>query len=376
MKDVYIARSGAITALGPDLDSLYKGLLDKQTGIAKVARFSTADYLSPYAALIPDLDYRHHDSLIFELADRLVAQISGIDKDTLLMTASTKSAIDLLERQPEKKGLHQAVSPGCLPIYLAEKLGIKTGGININAACASGSIAVAKGAFLIGMGHADAVLICCLDIITTFVFSGFSALQAMSPMPAAPFDRNRQGLTLGEGGAWILLMSKDKARSAGILPAAKICGWGIANDASHVTAPARDARGLKRAILNACRQAGMAPHDISAMNAHGTATVYNDAMEMTAVNALFAHEHLVVNGIKGAIGHTLGAAGGIEVALCTKMLQTRIMPGTVGFAHPDDGTKDCVSADRKTLSGSTILTTNSGFGGINAALILGDADEA
>lgn len=370
MNKVYITRANAITSMGPDLDALYTGLLANKSGIRKALRFDTTPFVSPYAALIDTLESHEKASLIFELADRLIAQLPPIDKDCHLITASTKAGIDLLE----KKNLMGSTISGkvftsSLPDYIAQKLGLNTRGFNINSACASSTIAIAKGASLIKLGHADCVLICCMDVITQFTFSGFSALRAMSPEPALPFDKNRQGLTLGEGAAAILLMGEKKMKSLNIPPLAEICSFGIANDAAHVTAPARDGRGLKLAIKNACAMADVPLDKISAFNTHGTGTVYNDLMEITVINALFS-KNTRANSIKGAIGHTLGAGGGIEMALCVKMLETLLMPGTAGLKNLEKGAENYFSPDPQKISGDYILTTNSGFGGTNAAIIL------
>ncbi|MFH2057517.1 MAG: beta-ketoacyl synthase N-terminal-like domain-containing protein [Pseudomonadota bacterium] len=370
MNKVYITQAKAITSMGPDLDTLYEGLLENKTGIGKVKRFETNTYISPYAALIEDLKNTNNQSLIFDLSDKLLAQLSGIDKDCLLITASTKAGIDLLTKSPADLKISSTVLPSSLPGYISNKMGLKNKGFNINCACASSTIAIAKGASLIMMGHADSVLICCMDIVTQFVYSGFSALGAMSPFPAAPFDKNRQGLTLGEGAAAIVLMSEQKMESLNIAPLAQICSWGIASDAAHVTAPAKDGRGLKLAIKNACTQARVSLDDISAFNTHGTGTVYNDSMEIHVIKSLFSKKNIIANSIKGAIGHTLGAAGGIEVALCIKMLEKRLMPGTAGFINPQKDAKNIIRSDPQKFMGDYILTTNSGFGGINAAIVM------
>ncbi|MBU4318761.1 MAG: beta-ketoacyl-[acyl-carrier-protein] synthase family protein [Proteobacteria bacterium] len=370
MNGVYITQVKAITALGPDLDALYEGLLKNRTGIREVTRFDTKNYISPYAALIGELDPKNSSSLIFELSDRLMDQLTGIDSDCFLITASTKAAIDLIERNNTGTQIGSEVLPSSLPGYIANQLGLKDQGINISAACASSTIALAKAASLITQGHAEAVLVCCMDIISEFVFAGFSALQAMSPFPATPFDKKRQGLTLGEGAAALVLMSEQKINSMSIRPLARICGWGIANDATHITAPARDGRGLKLAINHACKQAAIAPEEICAISAHGTGTVYNDLMEIQAINSIFSENPVIVNSIKGAIGHTLGAAGGIEAALCVKILENKMMPGTVGFNEPEEGAENLIASEPKRVQGDYILTTNSGFGGINAAIII------
>ena len=144
----------------------------------------------------------------------------------------------------------------------------------------------------------------------------------------------------------------------------------MANDAFHVTAPASDGRGLLAAVKQALKRAGLEPEAISAVCAHGTGTVYNDHMELTAFDQLFGDRRLPVYAIKGAIGHTLGAAGGIEVALGLKSLSEGLAPPTVGFSKGEDNMVERVSSQPAVIPGNHLLSTNSGFGGINAALIL------
>ncbi|WP_299979715.1 beta-ketoacyl-[acyl-carrier-protein] synthase family protein [Desulfobacula sp.] len=371
MNPVYITDAFAITSMGPDLESLYNGLMDQKSGISKITRFNTSCYTSPFAGVIRGLDHTKKASLIFQLSDMLIKQLGTIESDTFLISASTKAGIDLLEENITKSEMvSKDLFLSSLTEYIALKMGLNNKGININSACASSTIAVAKGASLIHMGVVDSVLICCMDTVTQFVFSGFSALGAMSDEPARPFDKNRKGLALGEGAAAIMLMSEKKARACGKAPLGRITGWGIANDATHLTAPAKNGDGLKLAIQKACKKAGIFPHDIHAINTHGTGTKHNDSMEINVIQSMFNPDQVIANSIKGAIGHTLGAAGGIEIALCVKMLQEEMMPGTFGFLDPEKGAEKIISRDARPLTGDCILTTNSGFGGINAAIIL------
>jgi 3-oxoacyl-[acyl-carrier-protein] synthase II len=254
--------------------------------------------------------------------------------------------------------------------WLASRLGLSDPGVNVNSACASSTMAVARAAAMIGSGRADAVIVVCVDLVSEFVFSGFSSLQALDPAGCRPFDRNRNGLSLGEGGAALLMMSAEKARREGVRGIGSVVGWGAANDAAHVTAPARDGRGLIQSVRLALGKASIGPDDIAAINAHGTGTVYNDEMEVTAFEAVFGSRRIPLNSIKGAIGHTLGAAGGIEVAVGVRSLADGTLPPTAGFAEPMELRGFPVSPFPQPIDGAYLLSTNSGFGGINAALVL------
>ncbi len=215
------------------------------------------------------------------------------------------------------------------------------------------------------------MLVCCVDLVTEFIFSGFSALKALSPIPCQPFDRNRQGLSVGEGAAALLLMSEERAKREHRRPLGTIQGWGMANDASHITAPAKSGCGLVQAISQALRMAQKQPEEITAINAHGTGTIYNDLMELTAFRQIFGERKIPIYSVKGAVGHCLGAAGGIEAALGLETLSAQLVPPTAGLVTPMEEAIGQVSSEPVTISGDTLLTTNSGFGGINAALVLG-----
>ena len=150
-----------------------------------------------------------------------------------------------------------------------------------------------------------------------------------------------------------------------------LCHGGIANDATHITAPAKSGRGLVQAVDQALRSAKKKPEEITAISAHGTGTVYNDLMELNAFRQVFGERKVPMYSIKGAIGHTLGAAGIIEVILGLKALSSQIIPPTIGFSNPEKGAEGQVSSEPQPISGDYLLTTNSGFGGVNAALVLG-----
>jgi 3-oxoacyl-[acyl-carrier-protein] synthase II len=337
-----------------------------------VGRFATDAYSSGKAACIKDLDTASNRSMVYELLDRLFSTMGPVPSDCFLITASTKSGIDSLEKT--SRGIPADIRD-CLQShvagYISHRFALKGDVLNISAACASSTIALAKGASLIESGRADAVLICCFDIITEFVFSGFCALQAMSPVPCMPFDRNRKGMNIGEGAAALLLMSDERAGREKRSPLGDLLGWSVSNDAFHITAPAIDGCGLIQAIEKALQKSRLPEEAISAICAHGTGTIYNDLMELAAFKKVFGGKKTPVFSVKGAIGHTMGAAGGIEAALCLKSLATGIIPPTTGFTVPEKGAEGLVSHKPGNIDDGYMLSTNSGFGGVNAAIIMG-----
>lgn len=372
MKAVCLVDGALATAFGPGLEPLWEGLMAGRSAIAPVTRFPVENYTTRLAACADLGPAGPAGSLLPHLLEQVLAGLGPVPADARLFTASTKVGIDALEhlRRGDAADPVQLL-PESLQGTIANRYGLQDRGLNINAACASSTLALARGAALIASGAAEAVLVVCLDLVSEFVFSGFSALQALSPSGARPFDRQRNGLNLGEGGAALLLMEAGRARREGRAPLATLLGWGAANDAHHVTAPARDGCGLVQATRQALQRAALPAAAIAAVSAHGTATIYNDAMELTAFRTVFGERLLPVHSAKGAIGHTLGAAGGIEVLLGARILAEQTVPPTVGCSEPEDAAIGQVSAAAQPCAGDYLLSTNSGFGGINVALVLG-----
>lgn len=376
LKSVHITDCALVTGLGAGVEQVWSELLAGKTAIRPVEHFCTTNYVSQVAALVPGLTATAGTSRLYPLLEQLLDQLGDVPGEARLITATTKGAIDLLEdhyrhdRQWGQLGNAEAVVPGAMTRWIAEKLNLADGGMNINAACASSTLAIARGAALIASDSVEVVVVCCADLVSEFVFSGFSALQALSAQASRPFDRDRSGLTLGEGAAAVVLMSDTAAKRYGRSKLAEVCGWGAANDANHITAPARDGCGLIQTVHQALRKAQLAPDDVAAISAHGTGTVYNDMMELTAFSAVFGEHNVPLSSIKGALGHTLGAAGGIEIVLGIASLNDQLVPPTCGLVHPEPLAQGQVSTIAQPFNGDILLSTNSGFGGVNAALVL------
>jgi 3-oxoacyl-[acyl-carrier-protein] synthase II len=182
----------------------------------------------------------------------------------------------------------------------------------------------------------------------------------------------RRGLVLGEGAAVVVVESADHARRRGARVLARVTGTGAAADATHMTAPDRQGRGAARAMAAALADAVRAPSAIGFVSAHGTGTVYNDAMEAVAIGSVFGPGTVPVNSIKGAIGHTLGAAGALEVVMCLEVVRTGRAPATAGLEtlDPACAVLDVVRGTPRRVDARAVLTTSSGFAGANAALVL------
>jgi 3-oxoacyl-[acyl-carrier-protein] synthase II len=216
-------------------------------------------------------------------------------------------------------------------------------------------------------GSCDAVLAGGVDAVSELVYAGFSSLRALAPDgPPRPFDAARSGLGIGEGAALLLL---ERQAPGGAL---QVAGRGLSSDANHLTGPDPTGDGVVRAARAALATAGLTSADLDGISAHGTATVYNDLMEGQAFATLLGERaaEVPVGSIKGAIGHTMAAAGAIEAVLCTLILARQGIPPTTGLEQQDPDIRIKVVGARG-LSGRfrTLLSTSSGFGGVNAALI-------
>ena len=369
---VVLTNVGAVTAYGPGLNRLWDGLLDGRSALAATDAFDGRPFLTRWAGLVPGLDPGRGSRVAALLAALEADMRSCAPADAALVLATTVGEIDLLERAVLGGAGNAAASvPEQLLEHVRTAIGVSGPASVVSAACASSTVALARAATAISAGDSDAVLVVGGDAVTEFVFSGFSALMALSPTPARPFDRDRDGLSLGEGAAYALLMSPDRARRERRPALAALTGWGCAGDANHMTGPSRDGVGLALAIKSALQRAGIRPDQVGAVNAHGTGTVYNDAMEMKAFRHIFGGRCLPVHSIKGGTGHTLGAAGLLEVLVATRSLATGLVPPTPGLARPAPDAAGWVSPQAVPAAGlDCILSTNSGFGGVNAALLL------
>jgi 3-oxoacyl-(acyl-carrier-protein) synthase len=233
-------------------------------------------------------------------------------------------------------------------------------------ACASGTAALGIAASWIRRGYCDAAIAGGAEALAHLVYAGFSALRAIDPDTPRPFDARRAGMGLGEGAALLLL---QRGAHPG---AAHLAGWGLSADAAHLTAPDPSGAGLARAIAAAFADGGVDPTDVDVISAHGTGTVFNDAMEARAFALAFGDraKTIPVGAIKGAVGHTLAAAGALEAVCCAQILAQHAVPPTVGLEHKDPTIDlDVVHGEARGVACRYALSTSAGFGGINAALL-------
>jgi 3-oxoacyl-(acyl-carrier-protein) synthase len=359
------------------VDALRSALRANASGLRACARFDAPRFQSNIvgAAL-----QNETDNPACQLATTALREARGQARDILaeipaerigLVLSTTKANIEALECLAEHRPCSDVARRHLQGNLLAADLAAAHGANGpiqcVSVACVSGLVAIQQGAKLIQRGAADAVLVVGVDHLSAFVVAGFTTLKAIDPNGCRPFDRDRCGLSAGEAGAAIVLVRGDLVPR----PAITIRGWGSSNDANHMTGPSRDGAGLARAIRAALNSAGLRPEEIDYANAHGTGTPYNDAMESVALGSVFGEACPPLSALKGMLGHTLGAAGVVETIACVLAMQEHLLPGTPRLRTPAEGApSSLVREPRSAARLNHVLKLNTGFGGVNGALIL------
>jgi len=272
--------------------------------------------------------------------------------------------------------------PRMMPNALAGEISIAFGfrgpSFGVVSACASAAHAIGLGADLVRSGAADSVLAGGAEaVMLRITFAGFARIGAVSTRNDAPerasrpFDLDRDGFVLGEGGGFLVLESDEHAAARGAHVYAELTGFGMSADACHITAPPEDGGGMRRAMKQAMEQAGIAPGEVDYLNAHGTSTPLNDRAETRAIRGAFgpAADRVRISSTKSQIGHLLGAAGGVEAIATLLSIEHGHIPATLNYETPDPGcdldyTPEPVSAPIHVAASNSF-----GFGGQNATLI-------
>ncbi|OLC06489.1 MAG: beta-ketoacyl-[acyl-carrier-protein] synthase II [Gemmatimonadetes bacterium 13_1_40CM_4_69_8] len=404
---VVITGVGAVTPIGTAADGLWRGLQARRSAVQTLTRFDPSPFRSHIAAEIPD--FRPQDHLDAKRAKRLdrfsqlavtSARLALTDAELAAgredpdrigaMMGSALGGVAFAEQQVPKflaegpRGLDAslalAVFPGAASCNIAIEFGF-TGPNATNAmSCASGTIAVGEAFHVVRDGRADVMLAGGAEApLAPLTFAAFSNIRAMStrnddPGTASrPFDAGRDGFVMGEGAAVLVLEERERAVARGAKVYAEIVGHAYNNDAYHMTAPRPDGRQAARAMRLALEDAGVAPHEVGYVNAHGSSTPLNDSTETAALKQVFG-EHayrLAVSGTKGYYGHALGASGAIEAAICALALARGWLPPTINLQQPDPACDlDCLPREGRPARPEVVVTNSFGFGGINATLVL------
>ena len=404
---VVVTGVGAVTPIGITGRVLWDGVRAERSAVRSLTRFDPSIFRSHNAAEVNDfiptdhleskrakrLDRFGHFSVV---AAKQALEDAGIDlatedRDRIgSMMGSALGGVAFAEDQFRgflSQGL-RAVEPmlaltvfgGASSCNIAIEFGVRGPNSTNAMSCASGTIAVGDAFRQIRDGYADVMISGGAEApLSPLCYGAFSLIRAMStrnddPVSASrPFDRDRDGFVMGEGSAVLILEERDRAVARGAQIYAEILGYGLTNDAHHMTAPLPDGSQAARSISLALQDAAITPGEIGYVNAHGSSTPLNDPTETLAIKRVLGdHAYRIpVSSTKGYYGHALGASGAIEAAICALALKHRWVPPTVNLRTPDQSCDlDYVPATGREAEFECVLSNSFGFGGINAALVM------
>ena len=396
---------GAITPIGNSVEEFWNGIKEGKTGFGPITYFDTADYRCKLAAEVKDFDpaqYMDKKSArrmeqFCQFAVAAAGQAisdAGLDmeqEDPYMVGCSVGSGIGSLQAMEREYDRLKEKGPGrvgpmLVPLMISNMAagnvsiayGLKGKSLNVVTACATGTHSIGEAYRTIQYGDADVMIAGGTESsITPIGIAGFSALTALSfsedPERASiPFDKERNGFVMGEGSAIVVLEELEHAKRRGAKIYAELTGYGCSSDAYHITSPAEDGSGAATAMLNALKDGGVAPEELTYINAHGTSTHHNDLFETRAIKLAFG-EHaydLKINSTKSMVGHLLGAAGAVEFVTCVKEIQKGYIHRTVGLRETEEELDLNYCRDIYKEEVPYALTNSLGFGGHNASLLL------
>ncbi len=358
---IYIGAEVIVSPLGDTAEDNWQALRENRSGIALItgAGFNhEAIHLSRITGLNGPLCFqRLVTQAMATLKERIDASILVSDR-TIVLISSTKGALD--------DNLHDQFSETC--VSAKEQFKLANLPLVISNACISGVLTVNVAGNMVEAGQYDHVIVVGCDVASDFVLYGFQSLFAVSDKPCAPFDAARNGITLGEGcGAVLVSATRSVFKNAPL----ELLTGASANDANHISGPSRTGEGLVRSVTRTMRKHGADAGEIDFICAHGTGTVFNDEMEAIAFDRL-ALSDKPLNSLKGYFGHTLGAAGVIETAVCMQMIRNGMMIRSMGYRDTGTSIPLNIMVENEPKKLRTILKTASGFGGGNASLMIRD----
>jgi 3-oxoacyl-[acyl-carrier-protein] synthase II len=402
---VVVTGMGAITPIGNNVKEFFDNIMAGKCGIDFINTFDTEAFAARLAAQVKDFDPKNYmDAKEARRMDRFsqfavaaskeAVADSGLDLEKKdmerfgVIVGSGIGALDDIEKETinlRDKG-PKRVNPLFIPMTItnmaagniAIQYGAKGVCTNVVTACATGGNCIGEAFRNIMHGYSDIILAGGTEAsITPLGMAGFQSLTALStskdPLRASiPFDKERDGFIMGEGAGILVLEEYEHAVARGAKIYAEIVGYGSTCDAYHITAPSPDGEGGARAMKLAMQEAGIAPKDISYINAHGTSTPTNDKVETVAVKLAMGEEayKIPVSSTKSMIGHLLGAAGAVEAIICIKAIENSFIPATIGYSVPDEECDlDCVPNVGRKAKISYAMSNSLGFGGHNATLI-------
>lgn len=404
---IVITGLGCVSPLGNDAETTWKQIVAGISGAARITLYDPSDFLNQIAAEVKDFDAA---SIFGRKAARRMDRFSqfallsaqeAVEDSGLKITSDNRDRIGAVigsaigglgTLQTQFEVLHNSgpkrVSPFLVPLMLADSaggmvaihFGIRGPNLAVVTACATGTNSIGEAAEIIRRGHADVMLAggteAAIVPIATAGLATMTALTTRNAEPeraSRPFDKERDGFLMGEGAAVLVLESLPHAEARGANILGEIVGYGVTNDAHHISAPALNGAGAALCMQMALDNANLKVTDINYINAHGTSTPLNDKSETAAIKTVFGeHAYAIpVSSTKSMTGHMLGASGAMEALFCIKAMQDEILPPTINYENPDpECDLDYVPNEARPQKSTYVMSNSFGFGGHNATLIL------
>jgi 3-oxoacyl-[acyl-carrier-protein] synthase II len=403
---------GCVSPLGNNFQDTWASLIAGKSGAGPITHFDASSHKTRFAcevkgfdaaALLGTKEARRMDRFCqfavvaaMEAVEHAGLEITNENRDRIGVIVGTGiggigTLLDQVEVLREKGA--ERVSPFLVPMMIADnaagtiaiRMGVRGPNAAFVTACATGSNAVGEAAEMIRRGSADVMLAGGSEAsIVSVAMAGLNVMTALStynedPTKASrPFDKNRDGFVMGEGGAILVLESLEHAQARGAKILCELTGYGTSDDAYHISAPAENGAGAALCMQLALENAGLRPDQIDYINAHGTSTELNDKSETAAIKTVLG-EHayrLPISSTKSMTGHLLGASGAVEAAICTEIFQRDILPPTINYTTPDPNCDlDYVPLQARKAHPKHIMSNSFGFGGHNATLIFSRFEE-
>ena len=404
---VVITGMGVVSPIGIGVKNFVSALFAGENGVDRITHFDPSSYRSQMAGEVKDFDpSRYFSSREAKHMDRftqfgMVAAQEAIQQAGLEVEKEDLTKIGvligsgvggLLTIEKEKTVLMekgpQRVSPFLVPMLITDiasaqvaiKYGFSGPNFSISTACATGNHAIGEAFKIMQRGDAEVMIAGGAEAaITPLGLAGFCSMRALStrneePAKASrPFDRERDGFVIGEGAGVVVLEELERASRRGACILGEIMGFGMSDDAYHITQPIQDGSGIRKAMANALADAKILPEKVDHINAHGTSTPFNDRTETLAIKAVFdRHAYKIpISSTKSMTGHLLGATGGVEIIACVLSLQEGLVPPTINYEFPDpDCDLDYVPNQTRETKIEIALSDSMGFGGHNSVLIV------
>lgn len=390
---VHVAGIGLISSIGLSAGEAFESLRSESSGIGDITLFETnhrgklpvGEVKAGNRDLAEKLALRPHvtrTALLGIHAAREAVTDSGLDIRkwrTGLISATTVGGMDKTEHffrefmtDPKKGKLRDVVNHECgrSTELIANDLGIKDFISTINTACSSSVNSIALGARLIRHNHLDIVIAGGTDALSKFTLNGFNSLMILDARPCRPFDAGRNGLNLGEGAGFVVLISDRVRQAESVSPVAFVSGYGNTNDAYHQTASSPEGRGSYGAIQDALRLSGLNAGEIDYINLHGTGTLNNDLSEGTAISRIYGDNYPKLSSTKAFTGHTLGASGGIEAVFSVMAIKHQCVFPNLRFENPIPEINITPQKNfEENVSVRNVMSNSFGFGGNCSSII-------